>query len=145
MKNKKKIVALIILFGFAFFLFIPRTIILAPARELIITNLDEEPIQNAIVKQVWHQYSIRVNGQEDFLSGPNGQVSLPARIVKTRNFDLLKGCVLNIKNYFIHASCCTSESIGVLSEGYENDWFYDGEGLDSGIVTMRPGKNQQFK
>ena len=142
---KKRIVAIIVLFGFTVFLVIPRMIILSPARELQITNLDGKPVQNAIVRQVWDQYSLRVNDEEDFLSGPSGKVTLPERKIKTRNYDLLKGCISNFKNYFINASCSTSESIGIFSEGYEDVWFHDGEGLNNGIVVVHPVKSQSIK
>ncbi len=132
------------MFGFAVFLVIPRMIILSPARELQITDLNGKPVQNAIVRQAWDQYSLRVNDEEDFLSGPNGKVTLPERNIKTRNYDLLKGCISNFKN-FINASCSTSESIGIFSEGYEDVWFYDGERLNNGIVVVHPVKSQSFK
>ena len=142
---KKRIVVIIVLLGFSAFLVMPRTIILSPERELQITKSDGKPIQNAIVRQVWYQYSLRISDEEDFLSDPNGKVSLPERNIKTRNFDLLKGCISNFKNYFINASCSTRESIGVFSEGYVDAWFHDGKGLKSGIVTMHTGLSQLFK
>ena len=135
---KKRVVAIIVLFGFTVFLVIPRMIILSPARNFQITNLDGKPVQNAIVRQVWYQYSLNLDDKEDFLSGPSGKVTLPERKIKTRNYDLLKGCISNFKNYFINASCSTSESIGIFSEGYEDVWFYDGEGLNNGIVVVHP-------
>ncbi len=145
MKHKKKLIAIFALSGLVIFLLFPRTIILSSARELKITGLDGKPIKNAIVRQVWYQYSLRVNDEEDFLSNTDGEVSLPERNIKTRNFDLFKGCISNFKNYFIHASCCTSDSIGIFSEGYEDAWFHDDKGLKDGLVTMTPGKSQLFK
>ncbi len=142
---KKRIVVIIVLLGSAVFLVMPRTIILSPERELQIIKSDGKPIQNAIVRQVWYQYSLRISDEEDFLSDPNGNVSLPERKIKTRNFDLLKGCLSNFKNYYINASCSTKESIGVFSEGYVDAWFHDGKGLISNVVNMHPGKSKLFK
>lgn len=119
--------------------------ILSSARELKITDLDGKPIKNAIVRQIWYQYSLRVEGEEDFLSDTNGKVSLPERNIETKNYDLFKGCISNLIKYFLHASCCTSDSIGIFCEGYGDAWFYDGEGLKDGLVTMTPGKSQYFK
>ena len=62
---KKRVVAIIVLFGFAVFLVFPRIIILSPARNLQITNLDGKPVQNAILRQVWYQYSINLDDKED--------------------------------------------------------------------------------
>ncbi len=142
---KKRIVVIIVLLGSAVFLVMPRTIILSPERELQIIKSDGKPIQNAIVRQVWYQYSLRISDEEDFLSDPNGNVSLHERKIKTRNFDLLKGCLSNFKNYYINASCSTKESIGVFSEGYVDAWFHDGKGLISNVVNMHPGKSKLFK
>ena len=145
MKHKKKLIAIFVLSGLVIFLLFPRTIILSAERELQITDLNGKPIKNATVRQIWYQYSLSVKGEADFLCDSAGKVSLPERNIKTKNFDLLKGCVSNFKNYFIHASCCTSDSIGIFSKGYEDAWFYDGNGLEDGSVTMTPGKSQIFK
>jgi hypothetical protein len=145
MKYKKRFAAILVLSGLVIVLLFPRTIILSPARELKITNIDGKPIKNAIVRQVWYQYSLRVNDEEDFLSGSDGKVSIPERNIKTRNIDLLKGCISNFKTYFIHASCSTRDSIGIFPEGYEDVWFHDGNGLNRDIIIMHPGKNQLFK
>ena len=144
MKHKKKLISFFVLSGLMIFLLFPRTIILSSARELKIADLNGNPIKNAIVRQVWYQYSLRVNHEEDFLSDMGGNVFLPERKIKTRNFDLFKGCISNIKKYFIHASCCTSDSIGIFSEGYEGVWFHDGKGLKDGLVTMTLCKSQLF-
>ena len=45
----------------------------------------------------------------------------------------------------INASCSTSVSIGIFSEGYEDVWFHDGEGLNNDIVAVHPVKSQSLK
>ena len=139
---KKIIFVIIFMLGFAVFLVMPRAIILSPERELQITNSDGKPIQKAIIRQVWYQYSLGISEEEDFLSDPYGKVSLPERKIKTRNFDLLKGCISNFITYFINSSCSTRESIGIFSDGYEDIWFHDGDGLNNGIVDLHPAKSQ---
>lgn len=115
----------------------PFNLTMAPRRDLIIVNSKGTPIP--FVRQIWHQYSLNVHGEEDFFIFSNNHVSLPKREVKTNLLSIIIGAFRETRQLLIHASYRSSESIGVFATGYQNAWFYNGKGLDQGKVILVEG------
>ena len=104
---------------------IPFKLTLAPERKITVLDTNEKPIREAIVRQVWYQYSLGVKGEEDFQTNSEGLVNLPKREVSTNIVKLFFGALNNFRKYFINAGYGSKESIGIFAKGYPDKWFHD--------------------
>jgi hypothetical protein len=118
-------------------LFIPFDLVIAPKREFRVTDSKGNPITDAIVRQIWHQYSLGVRGQIDLRSNLKGEVSLERRVVRTNLIALIGGGIKEYKEVGIHASVGSWESVGIFVNGVQDKWIHDGKGLETGTVVMR--------
>jgi hypothetical protein len=134
--SKRMLLVLILLILFLTIMFAPIRLTIAEKRTFTVVDPKGIPIQEAVVRQIWDQYSLHYRNEEVHKSDSNGYVVLPERAIKTSIFDLVSGGIGNILGYTIHASFCSSDSVGVHAEGYEWKWFFDGEKLESGIVVL---------
>jgi hypothetical protein len=117
-------------------LFLPFNYKIVEKRELIVVDGNGVPINNASVRQFWHQYSLGYKGGDDLITDINGLVILPARMVRTTIFDILYGTFSTIIEYKIHASLGSSDSVFISAKGHGSKWYYDGKGLESKIVVL---------
>jgi len=136
-RQKKSVYLIFSLLILILILFLPLDLTLSPERKFKVVDDNGKPISAAIVKQISDQYSLEYSREERLSTGPDGMVVLPRRSVRTRLFDLMRGAVHNITEYKIHASIGSEDSILVDAFGYEQMWFYNGEGLGSTVVLKR--------
>ena len=118
-------------------MFAPFKLIIAEKRAFKVVDSKGIPIREALVRQIWDQYSLHYRKEEVHKTDFEGYVFLPERAIKTKLFVLVSGAIRNVLEYTIHASISSSDSVGVSAEGYEWRWFFDGEGLESGIVVLK--------
>jgi hypothetical protein len=124
MRRKMRIFLIVVTICTVLSLF-PIKLTLAPERNIKIQNLNEKPIKDATVRQVWCQYSLGVKGEEDFKVNSDGTINLPKREVSTNIFMLFIGALNNFRKYFINAGYGSRESLGVFAQGYSDRWIHD--------------------
>jgi len=119
---------------------IPFDLVMAPKREFRIIDSNGNSITDAVVRQIWHQYSLGIREQIDLRPNLKGEVLLQRRVVKTNLITLIYGGIKQYKELGIHASVGSWESIGIFVNGLQDKWIHDGKGLESGILVMGKGK-----
>jgi len=134
---KKTIYLLISLLLLLLIILCPFDYTISPARRFKVIDESGRPIPEAIIKQIWDQYALRLTEEEQLKTIDDGLVLLPRRTIKTRWIDLMIGAAMKIVEYKIHASICSSDSIFTDAFGYESQWFFDGEGLGQTVVLKR--------
>ncbi len=117
-------------------LFIPFDLVIAPKREFRVTDSKGNPITDAAVRQIWHQYSLGVRGQIDLRPNLKGEVFFQRRVVRTNLIALILGGIKEFKELGIHASVGSWESIGIFVNGFQDKWIHDGKGLEGGAVII---------
>jgi hypothetical protein len=140
MKKKYIIAEILLLLVFSY---MPFNLTIAPKREFTVLDSSDRPVGNALAKQAWYQYSLRYTEEAELRSDINGKISFPRRVVKTSLVSLISKGIGKIIEYKLDASIGSTDTIGVFVEGHDWKWFYDGIGLDSGVVkfeaeSMRP-------
>lgn len=132
-KNKHIV---IIALAIIVFMIMPFDLTIAPRREFLLLNENNEPISGSFVKQVWYQYSLGFSKEEESLSDTKGKVSFPARTIRTSLINLIYKAIREFAIYNIHASVSSTDTIGIFVDGYGWKWIYDGEGIKSGVVKI---------
>lgn len=130
------IAAIVILLFLIIVLLMPFNFMISPPRVFKVVDARGVPIEDALVKQIWDQYSLDYSMESEHRTDSEGVVFLPRRVVKTRLIDLLRGGIMNIIEYKIHAAIGSYDSVAVSVPGHKWKWFYNGEGLESGIVKI---------
>jgi hypothetical protein len=136
-KTRRNIIIVLLILLIA--TFIPFDMTMSPSRDLNIVDESGSPVQNAIVRQIWNQYSLGISGEEDFKTDSKGMVMLPKRSVSSTIFRIIIGAIKNVKKTGIHASFSTSEDVAILADGFKIRWFYDGRGLESSVIKLSHG------
>ncbi len=121
--------------------FVPFELTIAPERKLRITDSKGNPIANARVRQIWYQYALNIKGEVDFKSDLSGEVILPRRAIRTNIFSLMSGTIKEISELGSNAGLRSTESIGILAEGFRERWFHSAtvEGikeLEDGVAIL---------
>jgi hypothetical protein len=123
--NKRKI-ALFVLPMILFAASLPITIesTVVPAWSIQVTDQQGNPIQGALVRQIWQNYSIEDQGHEqDLRSDNNGQVSFPRRTIRASIFTRTIHPILNALQQGVHASFGVDASIGAFADDRDG-WVY---------------------
>jgi len=129
--------------GFLLLINIPFDLTIAPSRHLMVVDMNGNPIADAMVDQIWDQYSLRKGGSQRFITNSQGKVILPKRVIPTTILSLLRGALHNFQTNAIHSSYTSHESVLVaVVVGVDNYFifFYEGKGLRLGKVIFDPGK-----
>ena len=121
-------------------MFIPFDFEIAPERKLKITDESGQPVESAMARQIWYQYSLGVNGQADFKVNSEGAVTLPERSEWTSAIKLFLGGYKQFSDLGIHASYGSAERVAIFADKYEERWFRNGKGLERNIVTLSKEK-----
>lgn len=120
--------------------FSPFDLQMAPLRHFQIMDVQGHPLGGAIVRQVWYQYSLGEQGEVELKTDTEGDVSLPARAIRTSIFSLLKGAMREIREVGIHgASFLSDETITIIADGFPAHIYFSGKGLKIGKVIIRKG------
>jgi hypothetical protein len=126
----------IIAAGCLVLMFIPFKLTLAPARSIKVVDSNGTPIDGAIVRQVWYQYSLGVKGEEDFRTNGDGVANLPKRDVRANIVKLCLGALDNFRKYFVNAGYGSKESIGIFAEEFSDKWFHDSRDKEISVVVL---------
>ena len=132
-KNTKKL----ILLSVALILLAPFRLTIADEREFRVLDENATPVSGALTRQIWYQYSLGLQSEENYKADADGYIRLPKRLIYTNLTFLLLGAIGEIIVYKIHASIGSSDSIGVHADGYEWRWFHDGKGLEKKLVVLK--------
>ena len=103
MLRRKKFWALVVLLV-AVFLYRFESTTVPPQSVLVVTE-DWKPVQGALVRQSWQNYSVEADGhEEDLPTDETGRVSFPRRTVRASLLWRIYRPVANILTQGIHAS-----------------------------------------
>lgn len=137
-KNTKKLILLsMALILFLTVIFAPFKFTIADEREFRVVDENGTPVSGALARQVWYQYSLRFQREENRKADSDGYIRFPKRVVDTSLIDLLSGAISKIIELKIDAGISSSDLIGVHADGYEWSWFDDGEGLEKKLVVLK--------
>ena len=101
--KKKAFWAFFFIVGVA--LLYPFDSVVTPAKEVLVVNEDQHPIQGVMVRQIWQNYSIESTGhEEDLRTDENGRVSFPKRTVKASLATRILHPIWNVVRQGVHAS-----------------------------------------
>ena len=136
MKNKnpnlKRMKFLIILLFIALFLY-PFESTVVPAKNVLVVTEDWKPIQDAMVRQSWKNYSLEYEGHEqDSRTDENGRVTFPRRTMRASILRRLVYPLWNLLRQGIHASFGVQTSMVPLGEVSEKP-------IGKNIVEARSG------
>jgi hypothetical protein len=115
---------------------VPFNLTISAKREFMVVNSNYEPIKGALAKQIWDQFSLNYTEEVEQRSNSNGMISFPKRTIKTCLLSLISGAVMKIIEFKHHANVGSTDSIGVFLHGHDWKWFYNGVGLESGVVKF---------
>jgi hypothetical protein len=115
---------------------IPFNLTVSPKREFVVLNIDDEPIKGALAKQVWYQYSLSSTKEVEVRSDLDGKIIFSRRVVKTNLLALISGAISKIWELKLDANVGSTDTVGVFVEGHNWKWFYDGIGLESGVIRF---------
>jgi len=136
----KQIFILLIVISIFIIIIFPFKIKMAKKRFLTIVDVDGNPMTSVIVRHNWDNYSLNIRGEIDYSVDDKGRVFIKEQTAKTNIISVVLGSIKVISKTGIHTSFGSSESIGVLAEGYEDIWFYDGKGLISNVIAVKKKK-----
>ena len=104
MYSKRKIVIVISVFLASLILY-PFKKVMVPEQHVLIVTKDMHPIENAIVRQSWQDYSLeRYGHEEDLPTDTHGRVTFPARSIRAPLVWRLLGPLASIAGQGVHAS-----------------------------------------
>ena len=76
-----------------------------PAQRVLVTTKDMHPISNALVRQIWQDYSLeRCGHEEDLPTDVHGRVTFPTRTIRAPLIWRLLGPLASIAGQGVHAS-----------------------------------------
>ncbi len=136
----KQLYILIIIILIFLILVFPFKIEMAKKRTLTIIDSDGKPVSSAIVRHNWDNYSLNIRGEIDYSVDYKGRVSIKGQSVRTSLISIILGSIKELSKTGIHTSFGSRESIGILAEGFEDRWFYDGKGLNSNVIAINKKK-----
>jgi len=120
---------------------LPFELEMAPQRHFQVVDDHGRPLEAAVIRQIWDQYSLGERGEIEAKADSSGRVLLPARIIRTSVLSLLQGAVREIREVGIHgASFVSDDTVIILAEGFPPHIYFAGRGLGQGIAIIRKGR-----
>lgn len=126
-------------------LFLPFELTMATSRHLIITDTKGGQIPCVLVRQIWHQYSLDVRGEEDLVLLLDNTASLPNRKINTTVFSIVAGAIKQFRELGIHASYFSDEMVGIFAKGYEDKWLHGGANPEKRQIVLSTGATPRIK
>jgi len=78
---------------------------LVPSQSVLVVTRDMHPISNALVRQIWKDYSLeRYGHEEDLPTDARGRVTFPTRTIRAPLIWRLLGPLTSIAGQGVHAS-----------------------------------------
>lgn len=136
----KQIYILLIVIIIFIILIFPFKIKIAKKRLLTIVDVDGNPMTSVIIRHNWDNYSLNIRGEIDYSVDDKGRVHIKEQTAKTNIISVILGTIKELSKTGIHTSFGSSESIGVLAEGYKDIWFYDEQGLIPNVIAVKKKK-----
>ena len=126
-------------------LFLPFELTMAPSRELVISDTKGGQIPCIVVRQIWHQYSLDVRGEEDFVLLLENRAFLPKRKISTNVLSIVAGAIKQFRELGVHASYFSDEMAGVFAKGCKDKWLYGGASPEKGQIVLSTGATPKIK
>jgi hypothetical protein len=129
--TRKRIIVIFVVL--ATLLLYPLKTTLVPAQHVLVVTEDMHPVKDALVRQIWKDYSLEhVGHEEDLPTDLHGRITFPARTVRASLLRRMIGPLASIAGQGIHASF-----------GVHTDMFplaNRGTEVSSEIVQPQPGE-----
>jgi hypothetical protein len=104
MAAKRKWV-IVVLVSLAVVMLYPFKKTVVPSQQVLVTTKDMHPISNALVRQIWQDYSLeRYGHEEDLPTDTHGRVTFPARTIRAPLVWRFLGPLASIAGQGVHAS-----------------------------------------
>jgi hypothetical protein len=104
MSSKRKCV-IVILASLAILLLYPFKTTVVPEKRVLVATNDMHPVRDALVRQIWQNYSLEREGhEEDLPTDAQGRVTFPARTIRAPLVWRLLGPLASIAGQGVHAS-----------------------------------------
>jgi hypothetical protein len=102
--SKRKWIILVLIVSAVVILY-PLKKAVVPAQHVLVTTKDMHPISNALVRQIWQDYSLeRYGHEEDLRTDTHGRVTFPTRSIRAPLVWRLLGPLASIAGQGVHAS-----------------------------------------
>lgn len=97
---------------------------IAPEWTIYTLDADRHPLANITVREVWQQYSLKHEGnEEDRLTDSSGRVQFPRRSFRSSISQRLIGCSKQVMMTGVHASCGAKSYLVAFGKGVDTmDW-----------------------
>jgi hypothetical protein len=77
----------------------------APEQHVLVVTRDMNPVEGAIIRQSWQNYSLEREGHEEEVpTDVNGRVTLPKRTIRANSIWRILGPLVSIAGQRVHAS-----------------------------------------
>jgi hypothetical protein len=77
----------------------------APAERVLVVTKDMHPVKDALIRQIWQNYSLEFGGhEEDLPTDVHGRVTLPERTIRANLIWRILGPLASIAGQGVHAS-----------------------------------------
>ncbi|MEA2205183.1 MAG: hypothetical protein QOE77_1959 [Blastocatellia bacterium] len=91
---------------------------LVPETHVLVVTNDMHPVRNALVRQIWQDYSLeRYGHEEDLPTDANGRVTFPTRTIRAPLLVRLLGPVMSIAGQGVHASFGLQTDMFIFQKG----------------------------
>jgi hypothetical protein len=115
-------------------LLVPFDLTIAPERRFKVVDENGTPIKRAQAIQTWYQYSLGFRDEEIRSTDFDGLMLFRRRGIQTSMYTLVRGAMVTVAEYTIHASICSTDFIIVDAFGYKSEYYSDGKDLGDIVV-----------
>jgi hypothetical protein len=109
-----------------------------PEQHVLVVTEDWRPVEGALVRQSWKNYSVESQGhEEDFRTDDHGRVTLPKRTIRASILSRLLRPIWNVLTQGVHSSFGIHRDVLELGEGIERREYPQVEPRPGEIVFRR--------
>ena len=113
--TRKRIIIVAVLLAIA--LLYPFEKTLVPEQRVLVMTNDMHPVKNAVIRQIWQDYSLERSGhEEDLPTDANGRVRFRTRTMRAPLLLRMLGPLMSIAGQGVHASFGVHTDMIMLSE-----------------------------
>jgi hypothetical protein len=95
----------IVLVSMAAVMLYPFKTTVVPSQRVLVTTKDMRPVKNALVRQIWQNYSLeRYGHEEDLRTDAHGRITFPTRTIRAPLVWRLLGPLASIAGQGVHSS-----------------------------------------
>jgi hypothetical protein len=115
--------------------FLPFERIVAPDWSVVVVDERGQPLVNAAVRESWQDYSVQNHGNEETVfTDMQGKAHFHARRIRKSEAAALSGCLSQIMQTGVHASCGPHSHVFAMKSGYSDKDLsnYGGDTMSDG-------------